>query len=321
MKSQDTDLSNCHQPSWPVWQDRELRQEQHTETINFSDEVGNPKSSCYFQRSKILNKVRSFVQAQSFDEKFTFILHGSFSTGEITAFSDIDLLVIIRDSQYSRPTSVDFMKLRQLELLLTRIDPLMHHGVDLIFEDDFLFYDESRLPLDSIKKATLIAGGPSIITTPDLVKSVYNARRRLRFQCHNILNYSRSMLSRTPYKLKCLVSTLFLVPVLLLQAERSIFLYKGESLPLAHDLYSANIDFGVVDIASQIREAWQVSQTTLLLRRFLVPLEPLFPSGISTSRFTGLFFPRHDFDVYDFISRSHQFSKDILNYAREGKII
>ena len=287
-------------------------------SLNLKNFIRDQSSECYVYRTHVVNKLRSFVERLGFCEKSILVLHGSFSTGIVTPFSDIDLLLVIRDLRYHPGALEDLKKVRKLELFLSRLDPLMHHGVDIIYESDFLAYDESRLPVDSIDKSTLISGSSFLSISPDSKKSCQNARLRLRTQCESILRYSNSAISRTPYKLKCLVSTLFLVPVLLLQADRSIFLYKRESLALARDLYDSSIDFEVIDIASKLRDDWRVSRTVSLVRNAIVPFESLLPSAVTAARIAGLFFPRQ---IYDLVVRSHRFVLDVLNFSKKNGIV
>src|SRR5690606_7922877 len=121
--------------------------------------------------------------------------------------------------------------------------------------------------------------------------SVKNARRKLSLQCNFILNIEPSIINRTPYKMKCFISALFLIPVLLYQAQTACFRYKRESLILAKEKYSPDISFQAIDVATHLRETWPTSFASHAIRHSMIPFESILPSPLWAQRISGCLFP------------------------------
>ena len=65
---------------------------QDSYTINFLDCPDNPHLDCFNERLNIIHSLRKIITNSNLSEEVIFFLHGSYATGSITKFSDIDLV-------------------------------------------------------------------------------------------------------------------------------------------------------------------------------------------------------------------------------------
>lgn len=83
----------------------------------------------------------------------------------IPHWSDVDILVIIRNDVFSNPSRLTQLrtKLQKLESHLYTFDPWQHHGFQFITESDLQFYPESFLPLAALRDAASLLA-PTTLT-------------------------------------------------------------------------------------------------------------------------------------------------------------
>lgn len=278
------------------------------------------ETACRSKREAVSDFLREFVQRQLSDLNISVILHGSYATGTITAFSDIDLLAFIpsnRDGNYS--CLIDH-RLRRLTFQLHRIDPLMHHNVDVVDERNFENYDESTLPIDAISQSVILLGSPTLSISPNLQLSKANAAAKLVKTCNSIILFQDTVVNRTPYRIKCLISALFLVPILLLQSHKGMFLYKRESLALAEKFYGNVIDFRAIYLATKMRSEWHLSRSSVVVRKTLIPFESCLYSPLWLQRISGSLFPVKKSVYQELLRESKRFVGDVLLYAKQNDI-
>lgn len=289
-------------------------------SVKFNKSILNQNTECYEERQLFFNHLKRFVAASAENKSVTIVLHGSYATGEITPYSDIDLLAFY-------PFSLDKRRRKEILRLLSRItfyihrrDPLMHHAVDVIDQNSLGFYDESALPIDTLKKSVLLFGSSEMSFSPDEVAARKGAKEKLLKTCEAIMCLKNSPVNRSQYKLKCLVSMVLLVPVLLLQADGRDFRDKKESLSIARLEYGAQFSFEAIERATYIRELWQVPRMTKLIRSALIPFESHSYSPLWLQRLSGALPANGDFDVGDFLECTKIFAEEVLSYAKNNII-
>ncbi len=284
-------------------------------SIHFLSKPINHHSSCYRVRCEVIAMLKKIVNENILIENATFFVQGSYATGEITAFSDVDVGVIISGPEIS----VDSMKIlrgvvRRILTYIYSLDPLMHHGVDVILAKNLHGYDESVLPVETLRNAVVLNGSGLIDVMVDYELSVKNATEKLLSQCNAIINYREKKINLSLYKLKGLISVVLLIPVLLLQADVGEFLYKRDAIKRARELYSRKMPFIAVDLATQIRENWLVPCYVGKIRGCVASIEPLFPCLQNAQRVAGstAFFPEREARV--FIKEAKKFSNSVRNH-------
>ena len=119
--------------------------------------LGNINSDCYSKRSKVVKTLKKIVSNSLLVNEVIFFIQGSYATGNITAFSDIDVGVIIPDKKISKKEAKNLRKVIRLMLgYMYSVDPLMHHGIEIILACDLSRYDESILPVKTLRSLSLI---------------------------------------------------------------------------------------------------------------------------------------------------------------------
>lgn len=279
------------------------------------------ETGCRKYRQSINDFLQDYVKTELSDLDLNIILHGSYATGLITAFSDIDLLAFVSHSDNKEYNRLLASKLQQLTLQLHRLDPLMHHNVDVVSNKILENYDESTLPVDAISQSVSLLGNPTFSISPNIQISQANAAVKLVRTCHSILTFQDTLVNRTPYRVKCLISALFLVPILLLQSHKRIFLYKRESLALAEELYGDTLNFKSIHLATKMRYEWTLSRSSLLVRKALIPFESRFYSPLWLQRISGSLYPMRKSVYQELLKESKIFVEDVLIYAKKSNLI
>ena len=297
---------------------QELSQrEDEDHIISLNKDLLGEQTSCYKKRKYVFSGLKELLDNFQMPDNITVFLHGSYATGDITSFSDIDIALIINSENLCYE---DLQTTRSLVKLLKRyiygIDPTMHHGIDVFDKKYFQAYDESVLPVNTLENAVLLYGKSVDITlSVDRNLSIKNARNKLVEKCNALLKYDENYINFTPYRMKCIMSVLFLIPVLLLQANKGVFLYKRSALLKSKNEYK-ELNFSVVDTATQMRERWNASNTSLAVRKVLFWIYPIIPSLAAGQRLSGCFFPFSRKESIEFISEAKIFARQVNAYVK-----
>jgi predicted nucleotidyltransferase len=282
--------------------------------VNVRGNLHNEESRCYPAREKVFRELTNIIHQEKNSCNVYYLLHGSYATGNITSFSDVDVVCI---SNTNVLTVADMIRLkktnRAIEKYIFKIDPLMHHGIDLIEFNSFLSYDESVLPIDTLNKAVLLNAEslyiPAIIDTS---LSRKNAKTKLKNKCNIINNFESSFINRSPYKLKCLLSVLFLIPVLLMQSETGVFSYKRDSIGSARRLFGGSLPFDIIDDATKLRENWIISERISAMHGFLSAMFNRTDANlINANRLCSLLTPLSAEFTEELLIKSKQFSRAV----------
>lgn len=117
------------------------------------------------------------------------VVFSSAATFEVIPhWSDLDVLVIVRDEVFTAPQRLAFLRseLLKLEECLYEFDQWQHHGLQFITEADLHFYPESFLPLTALKEAA------SLIEARTLSLAVRESRTE---QLNYFLNVVRTLVA------------------------------------------------------------------------------------------------------------------------------
>lgn len=291
-----------------------------TSLVDVRSDLLNEESRCYPARHKVFQELRNIIHQEKTSCDVFYLLHGSYATGCITPFSDVDVVCIVNTNAL---TAADMARLartkRAIEKYIFKIDPLMHHGVDLIELDSFSSYDESILPIDTLNRAVVLnAESLSIPAFIDASLSRKNAQMKLKNNCNIIMDFESSFINRSPYKLKCLLSVLFLVPVLLMQSEAGVFSYKRDSIESARRLFGESLPFNIIDDASKLRENWIIPGMTIALHSFFSTIiNKTAVHLINANRLCSLFTPLSAEFTEDLLVKSKQFSRAVQKVVSE----
>ena len=263
---------------------------QDLNSVSFSllQNLGNINSDCYSKRSKVVKALKKIVSKSLLVNEVIFFIHGSYATGNITAFSDIDVTVIIPDKKISKKEAKNLRKVVRLMLgYIYSVDPLMHHGIEIILACDLSRYDESILPVKTLRSSVALNESRQMNIIVDHELSVINAKKKLVKQCDAVILFKENKMNQSLYKMKGLISVLMLIPVLLLQADVKEFLYKRDAIKRARDLYIEKIPFTAIDMATEFRKDWLVPRHIYYLRKIIVLINPVFPNLQNAQRISG----------------------------------
>lgn len=189
-------------------------------------------------------------------KKGSIILHGSYADEKVTNFSDIDILFIVNDQCIDNYKDILMIRkiVKNILSIIYKLDPLIHHGLMVLSQSKYSNYDESFLPIDTYRYSKVLTnsfGGVNYKVNSEI--SINNAKKKLE----NGIAY---FLHRVPkdislFNIKDVVSNIFLMAVIWLQARKGLFLYKRTSLgifraegPLACQR--------ALTLATEIREIW-----------------------------------------------------------------
>jgi hypothetical protein len=183
------------------------------------------------------------------------LLHGSQATADTCDFSDVDIVVVLDDAH---PYSLEehraaISELRRLLAIAYSYDPLMHHGLMFLPASRLSAYDETYLPLESIRCGRVLYGTERLtfrLVRPDeerLRASVQNSAQSLRF-------HFSSGSSWDDYRFKRVLAGVLLLPARVCALSHR-FVYKRESFELAREMFSAGTWSGILR-AQEFRLAW-----------------------------------------------------------------
>ena len=185
------------------------------------------------------------------------MLHGSFGSRDyLPEWSDLDVLVVLRDSAFAHPAALKALRnrLAKLSLACYKIDPLAHHEFLAVTELDMKSYARPLYPPELFAYGMRLAGPPalSIAVRDDrydrvqaLFRTLQHVRRRL----------VRSAAPGTAFSWKNDLSIMMIWPTLLLEAHDQ-FVYKRESFDAVRTLFP-DTDFSVFDRLGAVRRAWE----------------------------------------------------------------
>ncbi len=188
---------------------------------------------------------------------YRIIVHGSQATDKsVCDFSDVDIVVILDDSIQHAKSDVRRAVTGLLRLLkaVYAYDPLMHHGLMFYPRSGLEAYDQSFLPIETLKRAKTIVGDRNL----EVVQAVADQSKlvaRLRNSVNSLRrSFQHGDYLRNDFHLKRILSGVLLLPAGVL-ATRGCFVYKAESFGLAQELFNAS-QWELVRRAEDMRTKW-----------------------------------------------------------------
>ncbi len=223
---------------------------------------------------KAVNKMKENLESvSSFIE--TCFIHGSFATHDLLeGWSDLDSMLILNDKAFESGNNLCMIRecLHKTNFLFYAADPLAHHFFQITTTLDLDYYPQSFLPLIAYEQGLVLVGDSTLgIRAYDNDAGKLDKLQKLVNRFKNKQKNPSSTISE--FKLD--LSHLFLLPSFLLQAK-GIYVYKKDSFERVKQEYP-NLDFSVIDRASELREKWGTPN----LFRYYQALLNIFPSGLS----------------------------------------
>jgi predicted nucleotidyltransferase len=191
------------------------------------------------------------------------LVHGSMATRDACAFSDVDIAVIVDDTQEFAPRQyrTAVVELRRLLHAALSYDPLMHHGLMFLPASALRCYDQRFLPIETLRCARVLHGPStlqlSLVPAPDgsFAQTLRRCAAALRKHVRE-----RSFL-QNDYQLKNFLSGALLMPARIL-AARGIHVYKRDSFAIAQELFSRS-EWEFVARCEGLRAFWKAQHEPL----------------------------------------------------------
>lgn len=194
------------------------------------------------------------------------IIHGSVATQDTTPFSDMDALILLKNSVLNnkrRLLKVSYY-LNQSQKYFYKFDPLQHHGWFVLFEKNLANFDEIYFPSEILKHSSCIFPPEGInlciCTRPassfDFTIPFYQLSRAI-YKKISLANQHNNI-----YLLKGFLSQFMLLPALYCQARDKKGISKKDSFNSAR-MDFADSEWSIMDEVSKLREQWCYHLNTL----------------------------------------------------------
>ena len=255
-------------------------------------ELGGYGSRCFATRRAVAQSLSQVCSSHLIPSGTSVVLHGSFATGEITAFSDVDIVVLS-----ARLSSTDLRRqchslVMHLQTEMWRVDPSMHHGVTLFGAEALAHYDESALPLAALKCGFLVSGDATVRIDPcSQADTQAKANVKLRAQLEYARERSGVLATRSPYGLKGLMSVAMLIPSLWYQATSGISMYKRDALARFSNEHPELDPSRAIELCTALRQRWRSGDSNRRVHAVAVRLLRGIGDGLWANRLYSLFPP------------------------------
>lgn len=225
-------------------------------------------------RTNIIKDIRNYVQREMRPYIVDFFIHGSFSTMDISEWSDIDSLVILRREVVEDPELLLRVRKKMMGInkMLLLNDPLQHHGVFVVTEHELENYRQSFLPVEVLGYSTSFFG------TKNLQVRINTSKEDARKILKEHINYIKRFKSNSLYDWKLFCHIMLLLPLLYLQA-RGKYMYKKFSFSKARPMFGK--EWSVIDEFSAIRKGFSYRPKW---NRVIVKLSPNFWYPLALTR-------------------------------------
>ena len=205
------------------------------------------------------------------------IIHGSYGDFTYTPFSDLEITLVLCDGAATDRRKLEELRhwrIRRLNPLLVRMDPLQHHGPFYIWPELLRGYDESILPIRSYESAWALE--PIDLNFAPYVPADGDPSYPLLVTLTSLARFERTFFhfGLTPYSIKRLLSNLMLVPAFLFQSKFCMCT-KREAIDRVRELGVRQIS-DVIDYSTEVRASWPASPAWLgsLRSRFIASRIP-----------------------------------------------
>lgn len=210
-------------------------------------------------------------EAFRFNARYNFfydiILYGSYATCDFTAWSDIDIVIIVNSNVFAKKKNLLLLQewLLEKQKYLYFCDPLQHHGFFIITSDEMQYYPEIYLPL------CVFENGISFFNKTSLTFYTRNcsteAHKELNICLSGIRETTLKLLrgeSCSPYTLKAYLSSLFFACCLYVQLHKTP-LYKRDAIKGIKERLNLD-ELNVLEYISRLRESWGYCKQNKILK-------------------------------------------------------
>lgn len=223
----------------------------------------------------VMARLQAYLRRHCAEDLRAAFVHGSYSTGDVTAYSDLDTLVILRTAvvEDSQRLLACAARLAESNRYLYECDLLQHHTHFVLTETDLQWYADAFFPRVLFGFSTLLLGeGPlAAVHTRD---SAAECREDLESMCRHFLEPPATARLRRGFYLKLHLSRFLILPTLLSQVLGE-FCYKRDAFARVRHHYAPEI-WSVMDEVSAIRREWHQTSPGLWAR--IAGLHPLLPA-------------------------------------------
>ena len=247
--------------------------------IDVSFEIYNLVTNCLGLKRENLTISKFEDKKYSSDEKLIFVkkfkkaidkiegvklalLQGSLSTLDYTGFSDFDTFIILNKRLLHDPEDLikTIFELYKNSVFFYLFDPLQHHRYFFAFEQDLQCYNQSFLPTEVWKHATILKGASPIEVNS--YNSIFSHNFFITGSIEYFLKQKRNNYDIKNYwYLKYFVSMIFFLPVLWLETNGE-YVYKRESFTRIRDLLPKSLS-EYLDLCSEIRAQFKYNPSIL----------------------------------------------------------
>ncbi len=298
-------LASRHEAEHLVEKYRELK----TEPSSYRGEITIDVAQ-YSGANRFVSALQDSLSKRIGDYLAAILIHGSIGSGEETAYSDFDALVILNDVAFESADRLEHVarELGKACWFMRQYDPLQHHGWFVLTPFDLDHYCEAYFPLALFEHAKSLfpdRGRSLSIHARDSQSELEDAFGRMAQSIE--LQLIRERYPRDMYALKSFLSRLMLLPALYVQARDGKGVWKADSFGLARGDFDERL-WHCIETATEIRAVWRYDVPTA--KRWLM-VRPDRLGSFARRRLSGGV-PAHVGKVLD-----HAFYQSVKDLIRE----
>lgn len=187
------------------------------------------------------------------------LIHGSYGSSDAIPYSDLDLLVILKDKAFDSHANLAEVGLilYKCQKHIFRLDPLQHHGWFILTEGMLKAYPNDYFPTILFDRGKwLLAPQTNLLIQFSEKELALNYPKSFQSLSSGLLKkLQRNYRPKTAFQIKSFLSEIMLLPLFYLQAKNSSVFHKKESFELAKQEFN-EIDWYPIELASRIRMNW-----------------------------------------------------------------
>ena len=209
--------------------------------------------------------LKNFLQQNLANELVAAFVHGSAATDELIPYSDLDVLVIIKNSVFADKKKLLHVaeKLKEAEKFMYEFDLLQHHGWFVLSEKELMHYDNNYFPAELFEHCKSLLTNRIVNLDISLAVNNFSQSVQLKNICSSILRKTATgICPSTMYHLKILLSEFMLLPSLYVQAKDGKAVFKKFSFQKAKVDFTDE-DWRTMDEVSAIRIHWKQNNISI----------------------------------------------------------
>ncbi len=206
------------------------------------------------------------VDSAALDPILHVLVHGSIATADACGFSDVDIAVIVEDrrSFSAEQHAKAVAGLRHLLGSIFSYDNLMHHGLMFFPASGLLAYDQSFLPVETLRLARVLHG-PRELSLWEVPAEQSRFAASLLLSAKSLRKrFSNRDFLANDFLFKQVLSGTLLMPSRVL-AARGVHVYKRDSFATAQEDFN-NRSWELIARAEALRSSWVRPRASLAER-------------------------------------------------------